>query len=1299
MTSNTLEIIIKAIDQASATFDQIKGKGQVVSKDLEASFLKLGAVMTGAGVAAKLLADNINQSYLSFDHASACVASLGAATEEEMKRMEDAAIRISETMPITAKEVMDGFYMMQSAGYDAATSIESMDAIARMAVGGQLEMSDAVNAVTMILDVYGAKAGDTAHVTDVLTGTVQMFKTTLPELQMEMSKSVASANSLGISFEEVAAMSGMLKKDFVSAETAGTALKSMLVQLTKTNVQKYLESIGVSVKDADGNFVGMKSILDQLDVALGTMGGEVDRNTALVKIFGSEGVIAAQSLMRQKDDLGAYTTKLEEGGQALESFNKIMESTASQLEIAENKMNNAKIALGEAMAPATLLAADAMSYFADILKAIPEPLQATVGALIMGAQALAPMGILFIALPPLINAVAGAKAFLAATMLGTVVPAAAAETTALFSAAAAEEALAAAGLTVSPSMIAAAGGMSTATVASGGLLATLAPILPIVLAIAAAAALLYLAWTNNWGGIQETTKAAMDSIKSAIGDGIAYMQERFAVIGQAMAPAISKLQELGGTVAEKVSAGVGRIAEAFKKLNDGVGIMETLGKAFDNFTKIWDIGWKLVGKIVEVYVDWIVKAIEILCDKIEFLLRIWEKVMDNPVAKWIKDILGGAIESVTGNFDDFGTTLDKIDAALTETGDTAVEEGKKMEQAAKDSAEAEEESAEQKEQSLKKYEEALKSSGKTAEEAAEMAAQAADKTIAEIDQLANVAVTKSGEIDAAWSQPATKQLFLEMMDTVNAEGTPYDGNSVTPYEATGTPFANMAQQNGSVNNSTGNFQRVGDKVYYTDFAGKTLQTTEGVIPAGAVLADGSIAQSAMSVSQATTSKPTTGTTTSKPTTGTTTGSSSGSAQQVDANGKPLAPTGVPYKQNQDGTYSTNYDEAGNYVGGIQSSGESSAASGSSPSGVGGEYTSPLRDESGTAVGSSRYFNDSEGNALYYDEFNYATGEVTRRDATGKVIAKSQATYKSFQTKEYQNAMENVVDSTEGATKATEENAEAVADASKTSSRAILQVGDSASKTAETVSDAAVVTEEAAGQIAESNDKIVGSNVATAEESATAAETMNTEVTGEFGTMQTETTTIVKETTDTVIEAFKKMQDAADALSAGAGTGTGAGVTTGGGGSSGGGGYSGGSPSSRITGLQDYSRISGNTDISGAVASAQAAAAARRAGILPAMAEGGDVLEGGKAIVGEEGIELVDLPSGASVRPLSKKGDLIDYNKLAKAIAQEMRRMGGTGGKENHYHIGTLIADDASMKKLARTINRINLSENARTGAT
>ena len=61
--------------------------------------------------------------------------------------------------------------------------------------------------------------------------------------------------------------------------------------------------------------------------------------------------------------------------------------------------------------------------------------------------------------------------------------------------------------------------------------------------------------------------------------------------------------------------------------------------------------------------------------------------------------------------------------------------------------------------------------------------------------------------------------------------------------------------------------------------------------------------------------------------------------------------------------------------------------------------------------------------------------------------------------------------------------------------------------------------------------------------------------------------------------------------------------------------------------------------------------------IPLLAEGGDIQAAGKAIVGEAGPELLDLPRGARVTPLDREVGTIDYDRLANTLISALANSG------------------------------------------
>lgn len=73
--------------------------------------------------------------------------------------------------------------------------------------------------------------------------------------------------------------------------------------------------------------------------------------------------------------------------------------------------------------------------------------------------------------------------------------------------------------------------------------------------------------------------------------------------------------------------------------------------------------------------------------------------------------------------------------------------------------------------------------------------------------------------------------------------------------------------------------------------------------------------------------------------------------------------------------------------------------------------------------------------------------------------------------------------------------------------------------------------------------------------------------------------------------------------------------------------------------------------------------------IPYLAKGGTAIEGGSAIVGEAGAELINLPKGASVTPLTGNNDPLGYNKLASKLDVMIELLSAIYEKEGVLNIG------------------------------
>lgn len=136
------------------------------------------------------------------------VRTLSALTDQQFKAMTDSVIAMSTRVPQSAANLADGLYQLQSAGVDAQQAVKgtngelgALELSARAATAGLATTEQAVDVGTSILNAYHKPVSDLSGDFDLLFQTINLGKTTFPELSQSMGlmlpRAAASPMSLG----------------------------------------------------------------------------------------------------------------------------------------------------------------------------------------------------------------------------------------------------------------------------------------------------------------------------------------------------------------------------------------------------------------------------------------------------------------------------------------------------------------------------------------------------------------------------------------------------------------------------------------------------------------------------------------------------------------------------------------------------------------------------------------------------------------------------------------------------------------------------------------------------------------------------------------------------------------------------------------------------------------------------------------------------------------------------------------------------------------------------------------------
>lgn len=270
--------------------DRMAARAQVAMQRMKASVMNLRSaflVLAGAAVlksVVKLSAE--------FEKSLANINTLLDGTGVSIKRFEEQLVEMSKA---SSKDILDlskGLYQTISAGIPAiegaSGAMATLDAAQKAAVAGLSTTEDAVNGVVSVVNAYGAENISAAEASDKLLRTVQLGRTTFPELANAIGRVAPMAAKFGVSIDEVLGMLVMLTRQGINTNEAVTGLRSMIKGLAQPTgkTQKTIDNLNKSL--AKGSKVAFgaaaleaNGLMGQIKMLTEATGGSADMMSKL----------------------------------------------------------------------------------------------------------------------------------------------------------------------------------------------------------------------------------------------------------------------------------------------------------------------------------------------------------------------------------------------------------------------------------------------------------------------------------------------------------------------------------------------------------------------------------------------------------------------------------------------------------------------------------------------------------------------------------------------------------------------------------------------------------------------------------------------------------------------------------------------------------------------------------------------------------------------------------------------------------------------------------------------------------
>jgi TP901 family phage tail tape measure protein len=321
-------------------------------------------------------------------------ANLDGLSAAGQKSLGDLAIKLGKDTVFSANEASAAMLELAKGGFkQAQIAGGGIQATLALAATEGLDLADAATITGNAMNAFGLKAKDAAAIADALAAGSSASSASVASLAEGLGNVGPIAKQSGLSLQDTVAALAELDQNSIKGAEGGTALRSFLTRLVPTGkkAKDAIAALGLSFKDADGNFRSLGDISGQLQDKLGGL-SDAQRAEALQTIFGTYAKQAAAVFLESgAKGYAKFRGEVEKTGTAQKLADARMSGTTGAIEKMQGSVETASLALGTALAPTVTKVAGKVADLANWFSNLDEGTQQTIAVLGGVAAALGPV--------------------------------------------------------------------------------------------------------------------------------------------------------------------------------------------------------------------------------------------------------------------------------------------------------------------------------------------------------------------------------------------------------------------------------------------------------------------------------------------------------------------------------------------------------------------------------------------------------------------------------------------------------------------------------------------------------------------------------------------------------------------------------------------------------------------------------------------------------------------------------------------------------------------------------------------
>jgi len=367
-------LLVRAKDQASRVLQQVGGSLKGLSKDerearqtqieqgkrlmgLGAGLIGVGVGIAGVGVAGVRFFNSATDAAMAYNQQVALTLTQTDKTKVSFKELSDIGLDIAKRYPVAFDSIQKSLYdIFSSIDVTVPQARKLLDAFAKAAVGGQVDIQTAGRLTLGVLNAFKIPVGDVNKIMDVQFQMVRKGVGTYAEFASVLGRAIPATAKAGQNFQTLAGAEAFLTRQSQSPAMAATAIARAMDALSNVKAANNLKKIGVAVADAKGHFRPLIDIISDLHDKLKNLSpkGQSDALQTLFK--GGGGTIQAMRfLIPAIKNFGLLKEMISDmqksGGASMQAFATMMKQPQSQAELLKNKWKALKVTIGNDLIP------------------------------------------------------------------------------------------------------------------------------------------------------------------------------------------------------------------------------------------------------------------------------------------------------------------------------------------------------------------------------------------------------------------------------------------------------------------------------------------------------------------------------------------------------------------------------------------------------------------------------------------------------------------------------------------------------------------------------------------------------------------------------------------------------------------------------------------------------------------------------------------------------------------------------------------------------------------------------------